>query len=320
MRIRTTLAATATAAATAAVFAPAAHAELIYGLLNNDSTSGQRLVTIDSNTRAVTSTVLLGTTGAGTLSSIDTRPATGELFGFASATNQLYSVNPTTGTLTAVGATPTAGNVSSGTIDFNPTVDRIRLVGTQSGNQNFRLVPTTGAIAAADTALAYAATDSGAGLTPNIANVAYTNNLPNATTTTLYDIDITRDVLTTQNPPNNGTLNTVGGLGFDAGAAGSFGNAFTGFDVSGVSGTAFLSSSPIGTPPALGGPSATTATLYTVNLATGAATPAGLITGLPFGRSVQDIAVVAIPEPTTAALATAAGAALLAARRRRSAR
>ena len=45
--------------------------------------------------------------------------------------------------------------------DFNPTVDRIRVV--SSNDRNYRLNPNTGAIAFIDTNLAYAATD------PNIA-------------------------------------------------------------------------------------------------------------------------------------------------------
>ena len=318
MKTRTAAAAAVALAATLVAAAPA-HAEILYGLLNNDSAVGQQLVTIDTATRAVTSSVLLQTPSpAGTLSTIDVRPATGELFAYANGSGQLYSVNPATGALTAVGAALPLGTVTSGTIDFNPTVDRVRLVGTQSGNQNLRVNPATGAVAATDTALAYAAGDSGAGLTPNVANVAYTNSVAGAAATTLYDVDITRDVLTTQAPPNNGTLNTVGSLGFDAGLAGSFGNAFTGFDISGATGTAYLTDSPVGTPPFFGGPSATTATLYTLNLGTGAATPAGLITGLPFGRSVQDIAVASVPEPTTAAaLATGAAGLLLGRGRRR---
>ena len=305
------LTAAAAALAVTAATAPA-HAEVIYGLLNNDSTAGQRLVTIDSVTRAVTSTVLLQTPSpAGTLSSIDVRPATGELFAYAAGSRQFYTVNPTTGGLTAVGAPLDLGTVNGAAIDFNPTVDRIRLIGTQSGNQNYRVVPTTGAIAATDGPLAYGAADSGAGLTPNVAANAYTNSVAGATTTSLYDIDIARDALVLQSPPNDGTLQTVGLLGFDAGAAGSFGNAFTGFDVSGGTNTAYLTDSPVGTPPFFGGPTATTATLYTVNLTTGAATQAGLITGLPFGRSVQDIAVAAVPEPATAGVAAVGAAALL---------
>lgn len=43
--------------------------------------------------------------------------------------------------------------------------------------------------------------------------VAYTNSYIGATATTLYNIDDSLGILTTQLPPNNGTLNTVGSLG-----------------------------------------------------------------------------------------------------------
>lgn len=306
----------AAVAAFAAAIAPA-QGELIYGLLNNDSTSGQRLVTIDSATRAVTSTVLLQTSSnLATLSTIDVRPSTGQLYGFANATGQLYTVNPTTGALTAVGSPLTAGTTSE-TIDFEPTTDTLRFVGTQGGNQNLRVNPTTGGITSTDTSLTFAAGDPGAGATPNIAATAYSNDRSTATATTLYDIDIARDVLAIQSPANAGLLSTVGSLGFDAGETSGFGT-FDGFDISGQTGTAYLTDSAAGTPPFFGGPSATTASLYTVNLATGLATDQGTISGLPFGRSVQDIAVAAaVPEPTSLALLAAGSIGILTRRRRR---
>jgi hypothetical protein len=294
------------------------HAELIFGLLNNDTTAGQRLVTFDSTTLAVTSTVVLGTpSNIGSLSSIDVQPSTGQLFGFSSGTDQLYMVNPTTGALTTVGSPLATGTISGATIAFDPTANVIRLIGTQGGNQNIRLSPSTGAVVSTDTSLTYSPTDSGAGSTPSIANVAFSNDRAGATSTTLFDVDIARDVLTVQNPINGGLLSTVGPLGFDAGATSGFGT-FDGFAISAPTGIGYLTDSPAGTPPFLGGPSATTATLYSVNLATGAATSDGLISGLPFGRSIQDIAVVpaAVPEPATLGLIGAVGALAFGRRRR----
>ena len=95
--------------------------------------------------------------------------------------------------------------------DFNPTVDRIRL--TSDARQNLRLNPDTGATAAVDGALTYAAGDPGAASTPRIVGSAYTNSVAGATTTQLFDLDAGRDALVLQNPPNNGTLVTVGSLG-----------------------------------------------------------------------------------------------------------
>lgn len=279
-----------TAALALAVAVPSmARAESLFALLNNDPNVGQQLVTIDTDTRAVTSTIVLQTANTlSPLSSIDVRPATGQLYGFDATARQLYTINPVSGALTAVGAPLPAGN--NGTIiDFNPTVDRIRLVGFD--NSNFRLHPDTGAIAATDGTLAYAAGDANAGDTPVIRGAGYTNSFAGATSTTLYDIDVANDVLVRQDPPNAGTLNTVGALGVDLNA-GLFGT-FTGFDISGATGVAYL------TDGGFAGPS----NLYTVDLTTGAATSVGAITGLPtngstFPRTVADVAIV-VPEPTS---------------------
>jgi hypothetical protein len=150
--------------------------------------------------------------------------------------------------------------------DFNPTVDRVRIM-SDSG-QNFRAHPDTGAVVLVDTSLAYAVGDAGAGSIPAVASCAYTNSVtPAPLTTTLYDIDSARDTLVVQNPPNNGTLNTVGALGVDS-------TSVAGFDISGASGTAYAS---LVTKLKRG--NTLRASLYTINLTTGAATPVGKIGG-----------------------------------------
>jgi hypothetical protein len=92
-----------------------------------------------------------------------------------------------------------AGTIAS--IDFNPTVDRIRLV--SNSGQNLRIHPETGATAASDTST------SSTGIT----GVAYTNSKAGASSTVLYDIDPAAGKLFKQDPPNNGTLVEVGSLG-----------------------------------------------------------------------------------------------------------
>jgi hypothetical protein len=146
--------------------------------------------------------------------------------GYVAATTQvqLYILNATTGALTTVGTALTL-NLGTNTtrigFDFNPTLDRIRL--TDNNKSNFRLNPTNGALAATDGNLAYATTDANAAATPNIGAVAYTNSMagPLATATTLYNYDLSLNILTTQNPPNNGTLNAVGASGITANATAS---------------------------------------------------------------------------------------------------
>ena len=267
----------------------AARAEALYGITNL-----QTLVTFDSDTRVVTSTVgLSGFSITGELLlSIDVRPATGELYGLSNQ-NNIYKINPLTGARTQVGSTivpaPTGGLKA---IDFNPTVDRIRVLGSSGDTTNLRVHPDTGVLAAEDGDLAFAVGDANAGDTPAVVNGAYTNSFAGATTTTLYDLDAFNDVLATQNPPNNGTLNTVGTIGFNLATSGGF----TGFDISGASGVAYLVGNNL-----TGGLAANT--LYQVNLASGAASVLGSITGA--GGSFRDIAVVgaAIPEPTAFVLA-----------------
>ncbi len=138
------------------------------------------------------------------LLAIDFRPATGQLYGVGS-TGRLYVINLNNGTARAVSSTPFvagfAENIAG--FDFNPAVDRIRLV-TASG-RNLRLHPETGMLVMEDGAI-----NGAAGAT--VTSVAYTNNFAGTTTTTLYDIDVANDKLYRQDPPNNGTLVEVGDL------------------------------------------------------------------------------------------------------------
>lgn len=235
------------------------------------------------------------------LLAIDFRPATGELYGLGSA-SRLYTIDTTTKQATQVGSD--GAFTLSGTafgFDFNPTVDRIRV--TSNTGQNLRLNPNNGALAATDTALAYAAGDPNAGAPPRVVGSAYTNNVAGAVTTTLYDIDSNLDLLATQNPPNGGTLNTIGALGFNT-------SDLVGFDILtvGSTNTAFALLTP-----AIGG----MGQLFTIDLATGAATLVGTIGGTLAVSGIAAVPQTAVPEPATLLLV---GGGLLAAVRRRSAR
>lgn len=206
-------------------------------------------------TKAIT-----GLQSSETIVGIDMRPANGQLYALGS-TGTLYTINTSTGAAAMVGAAPSI--VLSGTdfgFDFNPTVDRIRVV--SNTGQNFRLNPNDGLLAAADT-------DLNPG-TPNVSGAAYTNSYPGAASTTLYDIDSTTDMLYAQNPPNNGTLVSVGSLGIDI-------TSSNGFDIGGTSNMAYALLN-------VGG----TNSIYTINLTTGAATlarsfPAATIKGFAVG-------------------------------------
>ncbi len=265
---------------------------------------GNTLVTVDSASPATLGrSVTVSGLGAGqTLSGIDYRPAAPRVLYSISNTGQLYAINGTTGAATAVGATPAVnlgllGSPATG-FDFNPTVDRIRLV--TASRLDYRLNPNNGALAATDGLLTYSATDANAGATPNVTGAAYTNNVATATTTTLYVLDTQNGAaaarLATQGQgavsPNSGTLFTVGSTGVTT-------NNNVGFDI-GTSGTAYAT---------LTNPTTNVTSLYTVNLTTGAAT---LVGTLPGGTTYNGLAVTLASFQSMGATANqaAAGAAL----------
>jgi hypothetical protein len=150
-----------------------------------------------------------------------------------------------------------------------------------------RINPNDGTLTSEDVQLAYAAGDPNFGVDPDIVGSAYTNNFAGALSTVLFGIESNRNLLVIQNPPNNGTLNTVGSLGPAVSTSG-----LVGFDISGSTGTAFAS---------LTGTDASSSELYTINLSTGAATLIGTIGG---GNTIGGLsaAPAAIPEPTTIVL------------------
>ena len=157
------------------------------------------------------------------LKGIDFRPATGQLYAISSM-NNLYQVNTKSGDqqgkATRIGSAPITASLSGHIgFDFNPTVDRIRVV--TSSTQNLRLHPETGAVVPGDSPLnGYA--------NPMIGAVAYTNSRAGVTAapagagTTLYDIDPSTDMLYIQNPPNPGGLVPVGSLGLNIEEVGGF--------------------------------------------------------------------------------------------------
>jgi hypothetical protein len=152
---------------------------------------------------------------------IDFRVARGVLYAL-SAAGRLYTLDTTSGRLTPVGSgAPVA--VPAGALlgfDFNPAADRIRVV--SDAGLNLRLHPDTGALAATDPALAYAAGDARAGQPPQVVAAAYTYNKTNDKLTTNYAIDRAAGTLVMQGSregavpavsPNTGQLSTVGALG-----------------------------------------------------------------------------------------------------------
>jgi hypothetical protein len=182
-----------------------------YALTSNNVLLYLNAKNVSSSTRQVSITGLQ--TGE-TMLGIDFRPATGTLYGIGSS-NRVYVINTQTGDARAIGADPFTPSITGQAIglDFNPTVDRIRLV-TAAG-QNLRLNPETGAVAATDGALN--------GVTsPAVTAAAYTMNRAGAASTVLFVIDINSNKLYKQDPPNEGKLVEIGSIGFDVEQAGDF--------------------------------------------------------------------------------------------------
>ncbi|MGB3533613.1 MAG: DUF4394 domain-containing protein [Microcoleaceae cyanobacterium] len=220
------------------------------------------------NPAETSSTAVTGLEGV--LLGIDVRPATGEIYGITTA-NSIYTIDPDTGmaTFESMLNIPFEGGTISG-FDFNPVADRLRLVG--DNDQDFRINVDTGEVIV-DGTLAFSEDDMSAEVNPNITGAAYTNSFAGTTTTQLYDIDTLLNDLVLQDPPNDGTLVTIGDLGINFDTLG-------GFDIlSSAEGMnqAFAVSNSM---------------LYTVDLSTGMATSLGMVGSDP-SINFQGLAVMA---------------------------
>ena len=251
--------------------------QVIYGLSENT------LLTFNANNpRANTPSVTItGIASSQTIVGLDVRPATGELYalGYVQATGEarLYVINPTNGAAVGIGSSSVVlpKNMGKVSLDFNPTVDRIRVVG--SSNANLRMHPTTGLVVATDGNLAFAATDVNAGKNPSIGAAAYTNSYIGSTSTTLYNYDDSLNILTSQIPPNNGILNTIGRSGLTVNLAAPNTDMDIYYDPIRKTNRAFLIAN-----------TGNNTTLYVINLNTGAAS---LMSFLRTKTIITDIAV-----------------------------
>jgi Domain of unknown function (DUF4394) len=140
-----------------------------------------------------------------------------------------YRINPLTGIAAAenIGPdghpilfTPALMGTKFG-VDFNPTVDKIRV--TSNVGENLRLNVDEGTLLAKDANL-------NPGM-PQVVGSAYTNSsfapfADRPMTTTLYALDAATSQVYVQNPPNNGTLTSGQDVGFRVGLD-------VGFDIAG---------------------------------------------------------------------------------------
>ncbi|HEX8296610.1 MAG TPA: DUF4394 domain-containing protein [Chthoniobacteraceae bacterium] len=276
--------------------APQAQCEVAYGV-----TLFGELIRFDTaapgvilSTQAITG--LTGQASGEAISAIDFRPANGLLYALGNAPGgttgiyRLYTLDITTGVAARVGATDFTTFV--GTFfgfDFNPQVDRIRVV--SDGETNVRLNPIDGMLAGTDTAI----TPAG-----DLVAVAYDrNDNLTGTLTTLFGIDSTSNSLVRIGgvdgtpSPNGGTVTTIGPLGVD-----SVGRDH--FDISAITGVAYAAL----TLPGVGGNASTTTNLYTVNLTTGTAVSLGTVGD---GTVPVRAFAVTVPEPTAIGLLACSG-------------
>jgi hypothetical protein len=261
--------------------APAVSGRQLYAVSTNNN-----LLSFYSGTPGFinSSVAITGITAGQTLVGTDFRPNTGQLFGLgynaSNGESRLYIIDLTTAVATPVGSGPITLPLGDATdnigFDFNPTVDRIRVVSTNRAD--VRLNPNNGALAATDGQLTYAPTDANANATPRIGSVGYTNSYPGSTSTTLYDIDEALSTLAIQNPPNAGTLNTTGPLtGLTLSSSNALVDVDVYFDRTNLTNEAYLTANP-------GGQG--TSNLYTLALGSGSTTLVGAI-GL--GIPVRDV-------------------------------
>lgn len=209
---------------------------------------------------------------------MDFRVARGVLYTLSNA-GRLYTLDTATGQLKQVGASALATALQGDSVgmDFNPAVDRIRII-TSSG-QNLRAHPESGAQidsnpnlpgVQSDSTQQFEPGDVNAGQTPMLAAAAYSYNAENEKITTMYAIERSRGSLVRQGSlegvqpfvsPDTGRLTTIGALG-----TGPLIDAA--FDISDVRNTAMLAARSVADP---------RTRLHLLDLSTGKATSLGVV-------------------------------------------
>ena len=253
-------------------------------------TSANRLVGFNRATPATAAiaNAITGLAAGETVIDLAFRPNDGLLYALVAngTAARVVTIAPTTGVATAVSTlvadaadatAPYAGLVGTRFgIDFNPVPDRLRVI--SDTGQNLRINVATGATIT-DTALNGAGTGASA--------TSYSNAFNAACRTMQFAIDPVSDRLFLQNPPNDGVLTAIGGLGVDATSVGGFdiatsaAGANTAFAVLNVAGVSAL---------------------YSINTSTGAATQVAALT-LNAGETAAGFAT----RPQTATPTQAAG-------------
>ncbi len=216
----------------------------------------------------------------------------GVLYGLGSF-SYLYTIDPTTGVATQVGApgvkfSPLLNGASFG-VDNDSSGFRV----TSNLRQNLLVNRGTGTATALPN-LSYAAGDVFAGQLPRVDAVAY-----DYTAGMWYAVDTLKNTLATL-VPATGILSTVGLMGLDSAP-------INGFEISPITGTMYMGTGASSSDPQ--------ANLYTVNKVSGVATLVGQIDVAGANTLVRGLTVV--PEPNSMVMLALGALGLLFTQRRR---
>ena len=257
MTIKSMLAASAALLITVSA-APAAEVAALWG----DNT----ISIVDTSQKKVVKTWNI--TGiAGKVLGIDVRPADGMLYAVG-ADGGIYTVDTKTGKATMKSKLDQMLAAGSwATVDFNPVADRLRLM--SHDGTNLRVNVDDGKVTK-DGNHKFADADMHKGETPKVVAGAYINSFKGSKETALFNIDATIGALIKQAPPNDGTLNAIGKLGFKSDTY-----AFDIWSDGNGKNDAWLMAGD---------------TLYSVDLASGKATAAAKVSGAK--GPVRDIAIL----------------------------
>ncbi|MEO5735256.1 MAG: DUF4394 domain-containing protein [Rubrivivax sp.] len=265
----------------------------IVGLTSANEIARIETSNLSSSTRAAITGLAAGDRFVG----IDLRPGDNKIYGIT-LSNKIYTVNEFTGATTFVANL--SENIVLSTlgygVDFNPNADFTggsSLRFTSTAGSNYAINPMTGVVG-----------NQGSNIGAGFSGAAYTNSSPFPTTqpsTSLYYINSSDNTLRfAPNNFNSPTIQTIGPLGIDALRA-------NGFEILG-NGTAYAALN-------VDEGSSLVTGIYTINLATGAATLVGNYNGTLSGLTAS-----AVPEVGTYALmALGLGAIGFTLRRRRQA-
>ena len=235
-------------------------------------TTKANVVLFDTENPGAATVIRQVETGGAPVVGIDFRPGTTDAYLLLQSGAQELTLvkSDVAGTTTVIGTIALASAAANFGMDFNPVVDRIRVI--SEAGENFRVNPDT------------AAKDVDTAVPAGFAGAAYTNNVKGATVTTLFDINYGDNQLYRQGGvdgaapgPNSGTVTAIGPLGVDI--AEQFG-----FDIApGVAGTALVAGQLEGS---------TSSVLLAIDLATGDATNLGRL-GSDATNGIQAFSMIA---------------------------